>query len=320
MAKVLFNKSLTASQIEALGAAKTAVEGKLYFATDGGIYIGKADGSVFLSAIKNFDAGIINIQSGNAGVSVDVSDGNATVGLVVDTNDKILSIDPTNGLKSGLSLNYDSATSKVQLIGKDGATVISEFDASAFIKDGMLHDEALFTTDAQGQATVTFPKGSSHSYTKLTPNTKYLGFEFSDGAKTPNYSYEALAVGELVDVYTAGNGIEISAKNVVSAKVVLENGLSVSANGIALATVVASEGGVGGSNGAMLAIDKEKLDTIEKGAQLNTIESIEVNGVAGTIDSNKKASVTINSSNINYKSNTSVEAALGDIYNTLTWE
>lgn len=319
MAKVLFNKSLTAAQIEALGTAKTAVEGKLYFATDGGIYIGQSDGSVLKSAIANYDAGVTNVQGGNAAINASVDAGVASVSLVIDSNDKILSIDSSNGLKTGVSINYDSTTRKVQLIGKDGSTVISEFDASAFIKDGMLHDEIIFTTDSQGDASVTFPKGGTHSYTGLTANTKYLGLEFTDGAVTPSYSYEAVAVNELVDVYTQGNGIEISAQNVVSAKVVAENGLSVGATGIAMATVVASENGAGGSNGAMLATDKEKLNGIEAGAQVNVIESVAVNGVNATV-SNKAASVTIDATNIDYVSGTTVKSAIDDINTALTWE
>ena len=44
--------------------------------------------------------------------------------------------------------------------------------------------------------------------------------------------------------------------------------------------------------------DKNKLTGIESGAEVNTIEAIEVNGVTATIDSNKKASVTISAGSI----------------------
>lgn len=78
-------------------------------------------------------------------------------------------------------------------------------------------------------------------------------------------------VADLVDAYTAGNGITISATNVVSAKVVAENGLSVGASGIAmgLATTAAA--------GAMSSADKGKLDLIDEGATANTIT---LNGAA----------------------------------------
>lgn len=78
-------------------------------------------------------------------------------------------------------------------------------------------------------------------------------------------------VADLVDAYTAGNGITISTTNEISAKVVAENGLSVGASGIAMA--LAS----GTAAGAMSSADKGKLDFIDEGATANTIT---LNGVA----------------------------------------
>lgn len=72
-------------------------------------------------------------------------------------------------------------------------------------------------------------------------------------------------VADLVDAYTAGNGITISATNEVSAKVVAENGLSVGASGIAMALATAA------AAGAMSSADKGKLDLIDEGATANTI-------------------------------------------------
>ena len=72
-------------------------------------------------------------------------------------------------------------------------------------------------------------------------------------------------VADLVDAYTAGNGITISTTNEISAKVVAENGLSVGASGIAMA--LAS----GTAAGAMSSADKGKLDLIDEGATANTI-------------------------------------------------
>lgn len=78
-------------------------------------------------------------------------------------------------------------------------------------------------------------------------------------------------VADLVDAYTAGNGITISTTNEISAKVVAENGLSVGASGIAMA--LAS----GTAAGAMSSADKGKLDLIDEGATANTIT---LNGAA----------------------------------------
>lgn len=78
-------------------------------------------------------------------------------------------------------------------------------------------------------------------------------------------------VADLVDAYTSGNGITISATNEVSAKVVAANGLSVGASGIAMA--LAS----GTANGAMSSDQFTKLGGIDEGATANTIT---LNGAA----------------------------------------
>lgn len=78
-------------------------------------------------------------------------------------------------------------------------------------------------------------------------------------------------VADLVDAYTPGNGITISATNEVSAKVVAANGLSVGASGIAMA--LAS----GTANGAMSSDQFTKLGGIDEGA---TADTITLNGTA----------------------------------------
>lgn len=72
-------------------------------------------------------------------------------------------------------------------------------------------------------------------------------------------------VADLVDAYTAGNGITISATNEVSAKVVAANGLSVDTDGIKMGVASTT------AAGAMSAADKTKLGGIDTGATANTI-------------------------------------------------
>lgn len=72
-------------------------------------------------------------------------------------------------------------------------------------------------------------------------------------------------VADLVDAYTAGNGITISKTNEVSAKVVAANGLSVDKDGIKMAVASAD------ANGAMSSSDFSKLLGIDEGATKNTI-------------------------------------------------
>ena len=109
--------------------------------------------------------------------------------------------------------------------------------------------------------------------------TKYIDFvvNTSDSSGTEDHIY--LNVADLVDAYTAGNGISVSESNEISANVVAANGLSVNASGIAMAVVSAS------ANGAMLSTDKTKLDGIEAGAQVNTINAITLNGKSASISS-----------------------------------
>lgn len=88
---------------------------------------------------------------------------------------------------------------------------------------------------------------------------KYIDFVINskegDGAESHVY----LAVKELVDTYTAGNGIDISGANAVSVKIdtANANGLETGADGVKLNLATAS------AAGAMSASDKAKLDGIE---------------------------------------------------------
>ena len=98
------------------------------------------------------------------------------------------------------------------------------------------------------------------------PAGKYIELTLQNQAN-PIY----INVADLVDAYTPGNGITISATNEVSAKVVAANGLSVGAAGIAMA--LAS----GTANGAMSSAQFTKLSGIDTGATANTIT---LNGTA----------------------------------------
>ena len=98
------------------------------------------------------------------------------------------------------------------------------------------------------------------------PAGKYIELTLQNQAN-PIY----INVADLVDAYTSGNGITISATNEVSAKVVAANGLSVGASGIAMS--LAS----GTANGAMSSAQFTKLAGIDTGATANTIT---LNGTA----------------------------------------
>jgi hypothetical protein len=101
---------------------------------------------------------------------------------------------------------------------------------------------------------------------------KYIDFVINakDASETAEHIY--LPVNDLVDVYTAGNGLALSnGQFSVVVDSTNANGLSVGANGVALANVTASTSGAGGTNGAMLAVDKEKLDGVSVEANKVTV-------------------------------------------------
>ena len=105
---------------------------------------------------------------------------------------------------------------------------------------------------------------------------KYIDFVINakDASETAEHIY--LPVTDLVDVYTAGNGLSLTnGEFAVVIDSTNANGLSVGANGVALGNVTASTSGTGGTNGAMLATDKEKLDGVSTEANKVTVTNEE---------------------------------------------
>lgn len=90
----------------------------------------------------------------------------------------------------------------------------------------------------------------------------YIDFVINSKSADDTASHVYLPVNELVDAYTGGNGIEVSAQNLISAKIdtANANGLGVTAAGFKLDVATAS------TPGAMSAADKTKLDGIAEGA------------------------------------------------------
>lgn len=98
------------------------------------------------------------------------------------------------------------------------------------------------------------------------PEGKYLKLVLQNQT-APVY----INVADLVDAYTAGNGITISSTNEVAAKVVAGNGLSVDTDGIKMGAAS------GTAAGAMSSADFTKLSGIDTGA---TADTITLNGAA----------------------------------------
>lgn len=102
---------------------------------------------------------------------------------------------------------------------------------------------------------------------------KYIDFVINtvDGDGTSSHIY--LLVSELVDAYTAGNGINITNANVVSVKLGTANGLSLDNNGLSLSTATTS------AAGAMSAADKTTLNKAYTTDNLVEITTAEVDAL-----------------------------------------
>ena len=124
----------------------------------------------------------------------------------------------------------------------------------------------------------------------LNPGDPYLDFVINtvDASETAQHIY--INVKGLVDVYTAGNGIDITS-NVVTAVVDSSNanGLSVGANGIALAVATDSAAGaMSAADHTNFTADHTKLAAISAQANKTTVTTegsgaIEIDGVSKAV-------------------------------------
>lgn len=169
-------------------AAQTTADSKIASVT--GDTTVKAETSVdhaVTLSLATSDKGNVKFTQDADGLSANVTIPAATV-TGVAANDKVLSL--TNKLVSAtVGLGYGDATTEalngkkaIKLLGKDGV-VISEIDASAFIKDGMIQSVAFDT------------------------KTKHVTITFNTDA-----GREAIDVdlSTLVDTYKAGTGLSLA--------------------------------------------------------------------------------------------------------------
>ena len=180
---------------------------------------------------------------------------------------------PTVGIK------LDPATSNAATLGAAGLMVtIPEVNVPVYdiVKDTDSGDYAAIyhlTKDGTNTgAAINIPKdlfvksGEVVDNPTGQPAGKYIKLTLQNQDE-PIY----INVADLVDAYTPGNGITISATNVVSAKVVAANGLSVDTDGVKMGLASAD------ANGAMSSGDFSKLAGIDDGA---TKDTITLNGTA----------------------------------------
>ena len=126
----------------------------------------------------------------------------------VKEGELVLAADASGILSTTMSLAYDNENHKIQLKGIEGA-LVSELDASEFIKDGMI-DSVVYN-----------------------PDTKIITITWNTAA---GKDATTIDISHLVDTYTASNGLELS-DNAFSVKIdtASSDALTVSAAGLKLA-------------------------------------------------------------------------------------
>ena len=168
-------------------AAQTTADSKVASVTgDTTVKAETVDHAVTLS-LATSDKGNVKFTQDTDGLSANVTIPAATV-TGVAANDKVLSL--TDKLVSAtIGLDYGNATTEalngkkaIKLVGKEGV-VISEIDASAFIKDGMIQSVA-FDTQTK-HVTITFNTDAGHDAIDVDLST-------------------------LVDTYKAGTGLSLA--------------------------------------------------------------------------------------------------------------
>lgn len=215
------------------------------------------------------------------------ADGDKTISLTINPNDKVLSQDAT-GLKTTLTLNYDSTSNKVQLLGNTvgDTNLISEFDASAFVKDAFLKSAELVNNDGKNDG----------KFLKLT-------FHTVDTDGDPATPTEEIVYVDVKDLFSEISGDATSfsvvefeegaytVKNTLGTLTVAETGVITVTDGLATTTQVKTA-----VDGAIAALDAD-LDAVKAdGADENEIAVVtgvtQVDGKITAVDSGLAATKT----------------------------
>lgn len=202
----------------------------------------------------------------NGGISIGGTATEPTVGIKLDPNEE----NAASLGAAGLMVEQDKynlvklETAEAGFIAsyqltKNGAVVGATINIP---KDYLVKSADLKVSAGDGDPSG-FPAGTT--YIDFVVNT----YDTESGSGTESHIY--LDVQKLVDVYKAGQGINIAEDNTISVKVVAANGLSVDEAGIKMALASAD------AAGAMSAGDFTKLSGIDEAATANTIT---LNGTA----------------------------------------
>lgn len=232
------NSNVTANKVVAADNSITVVPGdatdqdplntsiSVKLDPDGGIQVGENGLEVVQSAITPY--------VGSNAITVTTGTSQHTIALKINANDHILT-QSTSGLTAGISLvKLGAATegylASYQLQGQDGTALGQTIDIPKdfFIKSGSI-------------ATVETP---DTPYSGAIVGDKYLDLVINVADSSEDEQHIYIPVKELVDVYTAGNGIDVSGSNVISAKVAADDKyITVDGNGIHVKPTTGSTSG-----------------------------------------------------------------------------
>ena len=262
--------SAAAVKAEVMGSSDDASNKNTIYGIKKGVEEAKAAASAAQSAANGKVA------------SVTATDNSIVVGGSGTAPTVAVKIDPAEGnaLKvSADGLKVEMGAAPEYTIEKEAAATEGYFASYVLKKDGVQSGVKIdIPKDYLVKSASIKESAGEEDPSGLPAETKYIDFVINAKEADGTESHIYLNVNELVDAYTAGNGITITPENQISAKVVAGNGLSVDASGIRLS--VAS----GSTAGAMSAAHYTKLEGIESGAQVNKIESITIDGEALAIE------------------------------------
>lgn len=200
----------------------------------------------------------------------------------VKDGEKILKLEGTE-FSTVASLKYvpasETDTAKIQLLGIDNA-LVSEIDATPFIKDGMLHD------------------------VDYDPETNKLTFTWNTEAGEKS---DEVILSDIIEAYTSGNGLQL-AGNEFSVKIHTgsENFLSVDADGLKLSGV---QDAIDAAEGRAAEDAQSKADAALESAKTDAANLYATKAYVGTIpDSYTETNVI---SYINKKAEEVLSAAQG---------
>ena len=188
---------------------------------------------------------LTNITSKDGTIEVTGNSAVKNIEIKINANDKILSTS-NNGILSNLSINYNSSTGELSLLGKNNQEIGKvNLEISSFLENAEI---------------ITNPSGQ--------PEGTYLVLTFKKASGDGNKIY--INVNTLADIYTSGNrAIEISPDNKISLKIDINSKLGIDEEGLCFVN----------GYGALSDENKEKYNNYEITKQNKLIagDLIEIN-------------------------------------------